>query len=377
MSNEETVIVGNNKKPLHLSKEALQKIATRAGFGVAGIAGGVAISTLFMGMSPNTPETHTGKIHEKPDVGIEPKEITSVNDEMSFGEAFKNARHEAGGPNGYFTWHGKVFGTVYKDEMDKLSPEEKHTMYVNVMEKYHETSHSDTENHTTAHHHIDSPVIVIHDEAPVATNITDDMSFKDAFAVAREEVGPGGVFEWHGKSYNTYTSEETNAMTVEQKHDFIASVGDTEIEDHSISTNDVDIVKIDGGNSTIPTTSNESETTTTADTETTQTGEHMMKEEWVDDGAGNKVHIAHFLVNGEHIVKTDLDGDGNFDLSMARNEDGSVHMVSADGQEVNLSQEDMMRFQHQMGEADNNNFADDNITPETDHNAHLTNMEDY
>jgi hypothetical protein len=362
MTNEKTVIIGSNKKPLHLNKEALQKIATKAGFGVAGIAGGVGISALFMGMAPNDPETHTGKVYEKPDVDLEPKEITSVNDDMSFGEAFKTARHEAGGPNGYFVWHGKVFETIYKEEIDKLSPEEKHTMYAGVMEKYGESNHPNTENNSTVHHHIDSPVIVLHDEAPVATHVADDMSFKDAFAVAREEVGPGGVFEWHGKSYNTYTTEETNAMTAEQKHDFIASVGNTEIEDHSISTNDVDIVKIDGGNSTVPTT--ESETTTTAD-------------QWVDDGTGNKIHMAHFLVNGEHIVKVDQDGDGNFDLTMKPNEDGSVHMVTADGQEANLSQEDMMQFQQQIVEADNNNFTDDNINLETDHNAHLSNMEDY
>lgn len=377
MSNEKTVIIGSNKKPLHLSKEALQKIATRAGFGIAGIAGGVGISTLFMGMAPNDPEIHIGKTYEKPDVGIEAKEITSINDDMSFGEAFKTARHEAGGPNGYFVWHGKVFETIYKEEMDKLSPEEKQTMYTGVMEKYTESNHATTENSTTAHHPINNPVIVLHDEAPTASHVSDDMSFKDAFAVAREEVGPGGVFVWHGKSYNTYTTEETNAMTAEQKNDFIASVGNTEMEDHTISTNDVDIVKIDGGNSTVPTTTNESETTTNADREAIQTGEQMLEDQWVDDGTGNKIHMVHFLANGEHIVKVDQDGDGNFDLTMKPNEDGSVHMVTADGQEANLSQEDMMQFQQQVGETNNNNFTDDNINLETDHNAHLSNMEDY
>lgn len=50
--------------------------------------------------------------------------------------------------------------------------------------------------------------------------VNDDLSFGEAFAQARAEVGPGGVFHWHGGIYNTYTAAEWNAMSVEQKHDF-------------------------------------------------------------------------------------------------------------------------------------------------------------
>lgn len=55
---------------------------------------------------------------------------------------------------------------------------------------------------------------------PQATTITDDLSFGEAFAQARAEVGPGGVFLWHGGIYNTYTVDEWNAMAVNQKLDF-------------------------------------------------------------------------------------------------------------------------------------------------------------
>ena len=34
--------------------------------------------------------------------------------------------------------------------------------------------------------------------------VNDAMSFKQAFATAREEVGPGGAFIWHGQVYGTY-----------------------------------------------------------------------------------------------------------------------------------------------------------------------------
>ena len=51
-----------------------------------------------------------------------------------------------------------------------------------------------------------------------------DMSFGEAFAAARAEVGPGGVFIWHGGIYNTYTAEEWNSMTPQQKNDFAHQV---------------------------------------------------------------------------------------------------------------------------------------------------------
>lgn len=65
--------------------------------------------------------------------------------------------------------------------------------------------------------------------------VNDDMSFGEAFAAARAEVGPGGVFHWHGGIYNTYTAEEWNAMTVEQKHDFAQQVK-PEIHPDELST---------------------------------------------------------------------------------------------------------------------------------------------
>jgi hypothetical protein len=47
-------------------------------------------------------------------------------------------------------------------------------------------------------------------EAPMASpgTIQDDMSFSEAFASAREELGAGGVFAWQGNYYNTFYSEE-------------------------------------------------------------------------------------------------------------------------------------------------------------------------
>lgn len=62
-----------------------------------------------------------------------------------------------------------------------------------------------------------------------------ELSFGEAFAAARAEVGPGGVFYWHGGIYNTYTADEWNSMTSNQKNDFAHQVN-PEIQAHEIST---------------------------------------------------------------------------------------------------------------------------------------------
>jgi len=69
---------------------------------------------------------------------------------------------------------------------------------------------------------------------PVA-KLHNELSFGEAFAQARAEVGSGGVFIWHGGIYNTYTVEEWNAMTSQQKIDFAHQVN-PEYQAHEIPT---------------------------------------------------------------------------------------------------------------------------------------------
>lgn len=60
----------------------------------------------------------------------------------------------------------------------------------------------------------------VDDEISVASSVNDGMSFDEAFAAAREEVGPGGCFEWHGGVYGTYYANEWNNMTAEERAEF-------------------------------------------------------------------------------------------------------------------------------------------------------------
>ena len=90
------------------------------------------------------------------------------------------------------------------------------------------------------------PIIVIHDRAPKANQVTDDMSLKDALMVAREEVGPGGTFVHKGSTYSTYTKEEENAMTDSHKQIFAESTNHARIDSTQISEGDIKAITLDG-----------------------------------------------------------------------------------------------------------------------------------
>jgi len=50
--------------------------------------------------------------------------------------------------------------------------------------------------------------------------VNQEGTFKEAFDAARAQVGPGGIFEWHGQWYNTYTAEEWTGMEPVSKNDY-------------------------------------------------------------------------------------------------------------------------------------------------------------
>lgn len=61
-------------------------------------------------------------------------------------------------------------------------------------------------------------------ELPKEATVDGGQSFSDAFNEARAQVGPGGLFRWHGRLYNTYTEEEWDNMSAEEKHAFAQAV---------------------------------------------------------------------------------------------------------------------------------------------------------
>lgn len=135
---------------------------------------------------------------------------TCVDDDMTFSQAFATARAEVG-PGGVFEWHGNLYGTYTAEEWGGMSAEER--------EEYNDHFIWASEGHSA----IDSTAntdITASKAISMATCVDDNMSFSQAFAAARAEVGTGGVFEWNGNLYNTFTATEWNHMSAAERAEF-------------------------------------------------------------------------------------------------------------------------------------------------------------
>lgn len=69
-----------------------------------------------------------------------------------------------------------------------------------------------------------APTTPLPEDIDVAGKVTDTMSFEQAFAAARDEVGMGGVFSWHGRWYNTLHKEEWSSLSLEQRQEFLEHI---------------------------------------------------------------------------------------------------------------------------------------------------------
>lgn len=64
------------------------------------------------------------------------------------------------------------------------------------------------------------PQEILTDEQVQMASVSDDMSFSEAFASARGQVGPGGAFEWRGNIFSTYTAEEWENMSEAERAEY-------------------------------------------------------------------------------------------------------------------------------------------------------------
>lgn len=110
---------------------------------------------------------------------------------------------------------------------------------------------------------------------PVAHNVNDSMSFSQAFATARNEVGPGGCFEWRGQVYGTFTADEWNHMSAEERAEWNQHFNWNEFESSSTSSTTYH-------SSTSNTSSGHSEPAT-SQTSTPQTGRTSHEDDDDDD----------------------------------------------------------------------------------------------
>lgn len=242
--------------------------------------GGLGVGMALMGFMPSQTFKESAPIP----VPEEPQAATTVTDEMSYQEAFAAARQELGAGH-YFVWRGNMYPTYTQEEWDRLDDEDK---------AEYQTFLDGQKGNESLGENEDQIPFVVHDQAPVAENVAEDMSFNDAFAIARHEVGPGGVFEWHGKLYNTYYENEWNGMDSSEKEQFFESVSQANLDSNNIAPSHVEPLHdaIDVNNIT---------------------SENFLTDEYVTLETGETLHVGYFQQNTGVIVKLDVDGDNQYD----------------------------------------------------------------
>lgn len=148
----------------------------------------------------------------------------------------------------------------------------------------------------------------INEDGVKVAEVEQGLSFGQAFATARAEVGPGGVFYWHGGIYNTYYAEEWNSMTHAEKNNFAQRV-QPEIHPNELSTPtdaNTHVVVVHHIYHTEEVHQSE------PNTEDVKVVDHH-----ADDGQNGDVHIVGYAnVQGHLSVGLDMNSDGMADVAI-------------------------------------------------------------
>lgn len=147
--------------------------------------------------------------------------------------------------------------------------------------------------------------------------VNDDMSFSEAFASARKQVGAGGVFEWRGKQYGTYYKTEWDSMSQAEKDQYAANVFGTS-SSKSSTTPVQEQLQHD-----IP------QEDLADNTQFSVSGEDVKGElfgvQTVTDENGNPMTIVAAKINGHNSMFVDADVDGYVDVAaMDANNNGEL-----------------------------------------------------
>lgn len=205
--------------------------------------------------------------------------------------------------------------------------------------------------------------------AQMATTVNDSMSFTDAFNAARAEVGAGGVFEWHGNLYSTFTADEWNNMDDAARNDFAESIHwdgpshEYVASNHSHSNHSTHTTHTEDVANT--NTTNGTNTTNTnnpgKDDENTPEVEIIGVEHANIDGEHDSI-IGSASINGQAVYFIDVDGqDDEFELMVS---DTNQNQQVDEGEVVDISEQHMsVSHFEQLAQANHSNNNSDNEQP--------------
>lgn len=180
------------------------------------------------------------------------------------------------------------------------------------------------------------------DDVTVASSVSDDMSFSEAFAAARAEVGPGGVFSWHGNLYNTYTQEEWVSRNPVNREPIIEEPKDEEQDVPKDDDSKEDPKDDDSGNQDeikepVPEPEPEPEPEFRTDIIEGSQVEVLDSGSYMDD-YGNTINYVDAKVDGHDAAFVDLNNDGFIDkVGVDLNDNGNID----EGEVIDTSNSDL------------------------------------
>lgn len=161
--------------------------------------------------------------------------------------------------------------------------------------------------------------------------VSDDMSFTDAFNSARAQVGAGGVFHWHGGIYSTYTADEWDNMTADNREEYAQAIkpeirademeNSYVAEAHTTSHSQTADAKADVepvSHTSVQTAVHQQEDVEPAYVAASQSHQDTTN-------ADDDVHVvAQGTVQGHAAAAVDLNGDGDADVAVIDVNDNNV-----------------------------------------------------
>lgn len=159
----------------------------------------------------------------------------------------------------------------------------------------------------------EAEVLLVNDEGVRVAHVEAN-SFSEAFAQARQQVGPGGIFEYNGQIYGTYYADEWNAMSAQERADYqarVSGVAPTHHDHHAQTSSpghaevapDAEMISVEPVDNEI----------------------HVLGVETVESESGALRTMATIEVGGEVGLMVDVDNDGRMDvLFVDDNGDGRV-----------------------------------------------------
>ncbi len=202
--------------------------------------------------------------------------------------------------------------------------------------------------------------LVATDEGIRVAQVDDDASFGQAFADARAQVGPGGAFEWQGKVYSTYTKEEWDNMSAEERAEYQSKIDYNDITGGQ--TGNTSATAAHQETSIDANVTGQQEEVVAANTqmvdESATSGEvSVLGVEAVVDEQGNPMTAAVVEMDGQQALLLDVDNSGTMDVIIADfNGDGEITQDEmADFSGANVTVDDLQA--HMMADQQDQSYV--------------------